>query len=51
MKHLRAVDQVSYIRFASVYRQFTDAGELIEEVKQAISESEDVNQQRLFTDK
>lgn len=38
MKHLRAVDKVAYIRFASVYRQFTDAGEFIEEVRQAIEE-------------
>ena len=50
MKHLRAVDKVAYIRFASVYRQFTDAGELIDEVSQAILESEDINQPKLFTD-
>ena len=29
--HLRAVDKVAYMRFASVYRQFADVGELIEE--------------------
>ena len=51
MKHLRAVDKVAYIRFASVYREFNDAGELIDEVRQAISESDDVNQPKLFTDK
>ena len=50
MKHLRAVDKVAYIRFASVYRQFTDAGELIDEVSQAILEPEDINQPKLFTD-
>jgi transcriptional repressor NrdR len=51
MKHLRAVDKVAYIRFASVYREFNDAGELIDEVRQAISEPDDVNQPKLFTDK
>jgi len=51
MKHLRAIDKVAYIRFASVYREFNDAGELIDEVRQAISESDDVNQPKLFMDK
>jgi len=50
MKHLRAVDKVAYIRFASVYRQFTDAGEFINEVTQAIREPDNTNQPKLFTD-
>jgi transcriptional repressor NrdR len=50
MKHLRAIDKVAYIRFASVYRQFTDAGEFIDEVTQAILESDNINQPKLFTD-
>lgn len=50
MKHLRAVDKVAYIRFASVYRQFTDAGEFINEVTQAIMEPDNTNQPKLFTD-
>jgi len=50
MRHLRAVDKVAYIRFASVYRQFTDAGDFINEVSQAISEPDNVNQPKLFTD-
>ncbi|OHB57214.1 MAG: transcriptional regulator NrdR [Planctomycetes bacterium RBG_13_44_8b] len=50
MKQLKAVDKVAYIRFASVYRQFTDAGELINEVSQAILELDDINQPKLFTD-
>jgi transcriptional repressor NrdR len=29
MRNLRNVDKVAYIRFASVYRDFNDAGELI----------------------
>jgi len=48
MKHLRVVDKVAYIRFASVYRDFEDAGELIEEVSQAIQETEYIGQPKLF---
>ncbi|MHC4624126.1 MAG: transcriptional regulator NrdR [Planctomycetota bacterium] len=48
MNHLRMVDKVAYIRFASVYRQFEDAGELIEEVTQVIRESDYANLPRLF---
>jgi transcriptional repressor NrdR len=48
MKHLRGVDKVAYIRFASVYRDFRDAGELIEEVSQAIQDAEHIGQPKLF---
>jgi transcriptional repressor NrdR len=48
MRHLREVDKVAYIRFASVYRDFTDAGELIEEVTEAIQEAEYTGQPTLF---
>ena len=48
MKHLRASDKVAYIRFASVYRDFNDAGELIEEVSHAIAETEPIGQPTLF---
>ena len=48
MKHLRGIDKVAYIRFASVYRDFEDAGELIEEVSQAIRETEYSGQSKLF---
>jgi len=48
MKHLREVDKVAYIRFASVYREFNDAGELIDEVSKAIQESEPAEQLKLF---
>lgn len=48
MKHLRAVDTVAYIRFASVYRQFRDAGELIEEVSRVIQGAEPIEQLKLF---
>jgi transcriptional repressor NrdR len=48
MKHLRDVDKVAYIRFASVYREFKDAGELIEEVSRAIQDSDSAEQLKLF---
>ena len=48
MRHLRGTDKVAYIRFASVYRDFKDAGELIEEVSQAIHEAEHEDQPKLF---
>jgi len=50
MIHLRAIDKVAYIRFASVYREFTDAGKFIEEVSQAIAEPNVSNQPGLFSD-
>jgi len=48
MRQLRKVDKVAYIRFASVYRDFKDAGELIEEINQVISQPDDAGQQGLF---
>jgi transcriptional repressor NrdR len=48
MKHLRAVDKVAYIRFASVYRDFGNAGELIEEVSRVIQQAEPMEQLKLF---
>ena len=48
MRHLRSIDNVAYIRFASVYREFTDAGELIDEVSQVIREPDHGDQPELF---
>ncbi|MFH1371209.1 MAG: transcriptional regulator NrdR [Planctomycetota bacterium] len=48
IKHLRDVDKVAYIRFASVYRDFKDAGELIQEVSQVISQADLAGQPKLF---
>jgi transcriptional regulator NrdR family protein len=45
---LREVDKVAYIRFASVYHDFKDAGELIQEVSQAIQEPDYGAQPKLF---
>ena len=50
MKELRVVDKVAYIRFASVYRDFRDAGELIEEVSHGIKEAEYYGQPKLFNE-
>ncbi|UCC96423.1 MAG: transcriptional repressor NrdR [Phycisphaerales bacterium] len=50
MKQLRKVDKVAYIRFASVYRDFRDAGELIKEVSEAITEVEPGTGPMLFGD-
>ena len=33
MSSLRELDKVAYVRFASVYRQFKDISELMNEVK------------------
>ncbi len=39
MRHLRDVDPVAYVRFASVYRQFKDIDELRNEVEQLARET------------
>lgn len=33
MKNLRKLDEVAYVRFASVYRQFRDIGQFMKELK------------------
>ncbi len=33
MENLKAIDEVAYVRFASVYRNFKDAAEFIKEIK------------------
>jgi transcriptional repressor NrdR len=33
MEHLRKLDEVAYVRFASVYRQFRDTDQFIDEIK------------------
>ncbi|MGD2095536.1 MAG: transcriptional regulator NrdR [Phycisphaerales bacterium] len=50
MKQLRKVDKVAYIRFASVYRDFRDAGELIQEVSRVITEIEPGGRQMTLFD-
>jgi len=36
MKKLREIDDIAYVRFASVYRKFQDTAELLEEVKKLL---------------
>ena len=33
MKHLHDLDEIAYVRFASVYRQFRDVGQFVKELK------------------
>lgn len=37
MEKLKALDDVAYVRFASVYRQFKDVGQFMEELKGILS--------------
>lgn len=34
MEKLQAIDPVAYVRYASIYRQFQEAGEFVDEVEQ-----------------
>ncbi|MCD6307659.1 MAG: transcriptional repressor NrdR [Candidatus Latescibacteria bacterium] len=36
MEHLKKLDDVAYVRFASVYRKFSDKNEFIEELKKIL---------------
>ena len=36
MKQLRGVDEIAYVRFASVYRKFADKAEFLEEMKKLL---------------
>ena len=36
MEQLKALDEVAYVRFASVYRQFTDVNTFIKEIEKLI---------------
>jgi len=49
-KLLRSLDQVAYVRFASVYREFQDLGDFVNEVKDVMhrAETETPGQQSLF---
>lgn len=36
MDHLKEIDEVAYVRFASVYRQFTDVNTFVSEIEKLI---------------
>ena len=38
MDHLRDLDEVAFVRFASVYRQFSDAEDFVEELRPFLAE-------------
>lgn len=38
MEELKQLDEVAYVRFASVYRQFTDVGSFMEELNKLVME-------------
>jgi transcriptional repressor NrdR len=50
MARLRALDQVAYVRFASVYRNFQDTTEFMEEVRELVNRAryEARGQQEMF---
>ncbi len=41
MDKLKDVDEVAYVRFASVYRQFKDINTFVRELKNILMERED----------
>lgn len=42
MDALKSIDKVAYVRFASVYRQFDDVDNFMQELKQLLSEKNKV---------
>ena len=49
MRKLEGLDHVAYVRYASVYRQFEDVGEFIDEIKSLDSRRvRDTSQEELF---
>lgn len=50
MRRLEGIDHVAYVRYASVYRQFEDVGEFIDEIKSLGSRRpRDPSQEELFS--
>ena len=45
MRHLRELDQVAYVRFASVYRDFRDIRAFVEELAPILNESKRSNRE------
>ena len=46
MERLRDLDKVAYVRFASVYREFTDVGDFVEEIQPMLAEEKSGNRRR-----
>ena len=43
MKYLRKIDPIAYVRFASVYREFQDVRQLVDEAQDALERSRDAD--------
>lgn len=49
MQHLEAIDHIAYVRYASIYREFKDVGEFIDEITSLENRvPRDVKQRELF---
>jgi transcriptional repressor NrdR len=46
MDYLKKLDQVAYVRFASVYREFKDVGDFVEEIQPMLAEEKRGNRKR-----
>ncbi len=46
MEELKAVDEVAYVRFASVYREFRDINEFMKELKELLDRRENKKKRR-----
>jgi transcriptional repressor NrdR len=46
MDYLRKLDQVAYVRFASVYREFKDVGDFVEEIQPMLAEEKRTSRKR-----
>ena len=44
MEHLRSLDKIAYIRFASVYRSFADVQTMFEEIQSLLNPDNRVEQ-------
>jgi transcriptional repressor NrdR len=46
MEYLKKLDQVAYVRFASVYREFKDVGDFVEEIQPMLAQEKSENRKR-----
>jgi len=44
MEKLKKIDQVAYVRFASVYREFTDIGTFMQEIEELLKREHNINE-------
>lgn len=44
MEHLKDLDEVAYVRFASVYRQFTDVNTFVAEIDKLLGRKDKINE-------